>query len=160
LANAAVLLLLLCWLQVEQAFLQEQPLLARALDNPVIGAADWEGFDAPSTDAGMSGLASGASVGRKISMQNGSAIYLLAADEAADSIEREVRGGTEPWVVIPFDPFCQRSTELPFDGDALLDVHLLTADAAAARSLEARGRVKQGEVVKATSRPCGVLVFC
>ena len=39
---------------------------------------------------------------RQFSMQNGSSIFLMAADEAAPSIHREVSGSSEPWAVMPF----------------------------------------------------------
>jgi hypothetical protein len=150
--------------QAEEVLLNEPQLLSKALDNPITGVGDWADFQSPDQEGVMMGYASGSNMARHVSMANGSSIYILAAEEASPSIYRAIAGGSEPWAVMPCDPYAV-GMQLP-DIEflmAMFDVQQLVVEGGGFREEEEEGEEGEGEEEgewdqeEAVSRPCGVL---
>lgn len=97
-----------------------------------LSAGDWDNFVPPDEFDVMTGAASGSCCGRMYGYNNSSCIYIMAADDAAPSIHKDLQFGstlpnaTNAWAVMACDPFADTS-RANFDPGALLSVQLLMA---------------------------------
>jgi hypothetical protein len=82
----------------------------------------------------MTGAASGSCFGPMYGYTNSSFIYIMAADDAAPSIHKDLQFGsrlpnaTNAWAVMACDPFATDTPGARFDDGAVLSVQMLMGD--------------------------------
>jgi hypothetical protein len=99
----------------------------------LVSAGDWDNFLPSDEFEVMTGAASGSCFGRMYGYDNSSFIYIVAADDAAPSIQKDLQFGsrlpnaTNAWAILACDPYADTSGP-QFDPHAILSVQLLMAE--------------------------------